>query len=386
MTFAYGGWSDAIHYGAMEPSLTVRPLGDIHANLDFLHQVAEPFGHTSGASIVDGSIANYASNYQEPDVTGKTVLDPRFLEAFRAETGLAVDDFRRAADLIEDEGIRREEAVFVLRLSELEKLLVHENKDCRILIDYFSLSPRKSWRTIPDAVAAKDFWPWRFRRRMSLIRRPLVQMTEEADPEFLVTPGLFRDAVAHTTVGLIEGSFSHEQLRSSEMTSWAGKVATERGAEFTREVADALQKNGWEVKTEVLVRTILSRRDAERYGDIDVLAVSQDRSRVLLLECKHLHFHKTVGEIAEQVKSYRGKRDGKKRDDMLKHIERTKVLRDRVGDLTSFLGLEAAPFIEAWVVFRHPVPMLHSWDPGDSGVRVCTYDSLMPSIRGEADR
>jgi len=76
IVIAYGGWSDAIHYDAMEASLTVRPLGDVHGNLDFVHQVAEPFGHTSGSSIIHDSVINYSRNYEEADVTGAVRLNP----------------------------------------------------------------------------------------------------------------------------------------------------------------------------------------------------------------------------------------------------------------------------------------------------------------------
>ena len=301
----YGGWSDAIYYDAMEASLTIRPLGDIHGNLDFMHEIAEPFGHTSGASMIQDSIIDYSRNYEEPDVTGAAILDQNFLDAFYAETRLQIDECRKVADALEDEGIRRQTAVFELSLSELKELLESACADWKRILNCFLLFPRSSWHEIPDGATEKDFWPWRFRRKMSLLQRPLLQISQGSEDKLLVAPGIFRDGINLMFYGYYEGYFHPSKLSSQEMRRWSGSAADERGKQFTEDVAELLQNHGWNTKSEVKVRTIVSGRENERYGDVDVIAVSSDGARVVLLECKHLHFHKTLGEIAEQVQDYR---------------------------------------------------------------------------------
>lgn len=376
----YGGWSDAIYYDAMEPSLTIRPLGDIHGSLNFIFQVVEPFGHTAGKAFIQDSVAKYSRNFREPDVTSEVTLEQGFLDAFFSETGLRVDDCRRVADVLEDEGIGRKSVIFEASDVELKALLESACVDWRVVLTNFSLSPRASWRDVPEGKRDKDFWPWRYRRRMSLISRPLVQLGTSSNGKYLVAPGLFRDAISHTVHCYYEGSFPHWQLHSLEMKEWAGRAADERGRQFAKSVSELLQKKGWKTRSEVQVRTILSDREAERYGDVDVIAVSQDDKKVVLLECKHLHFHKTVGELAEQLQDYRGERRGKKRDDMLKHIERTELLRSQPKTLMNFLRLSVEPHVESWVVFRHPVPMLHSRQVDESGIGVCTFDNLLEKL------
>ena len=110
MAMHYGGWSDAIFFDAMEPSLRITPLGDIHGDVRFLTDVTEPFGRLSGEVILDGAIDRYSRNFDAPEDAPpvKDTLDPRFLAAWEAEKGLPLDDLRHLADLLEDAGIARE--------------------------------------------------------------------------------------------------------------------------------------------------------------------------------------------------------------------------------------------------------------------------------------
>jgi hypothetical protein len=231
MAMHYGGWSDAIFFDAMEPSLWITPLGDIHGDVKFLTDVTEPFGRLSGEVILDGEIDRYSRNFDVPADAPpvRNSLDPRFLAAWEAEKGLPLDDLRRFADLLEDAGVAAHQAIFTLRWSELSGRLQGELPQWERIAESLVVRPRRSWRTIPKGFLPKDLWPWRFRRRLSLLRRPLVQLDEDRDPELLIVPGLVRDAVAYTVAGYCDGSFLHVQLASREMRSWFGTVADERG-------------------------------------------------------------------------------------------------------------------------------------------------------------
>jgi hypothetical protein len=114
----------------------------------------------------------------------------------------------------------------------------------------------------------------------------------------------------------------------------------------------------------------------DRFGDIDVLAWKGDR--VLVIECKHLQFHKNLGEIAEQLSDYQGKtkRNGKP-DDLLKHLNRMEVLRARRALLRKKLKIMGRMRIEGWIVFKHSVPMLYAWNRlRNKSLNMTTYDEL----------
>ena len=273
LTIHYGGWSDAIYFDAMEPSLRITPLGDIHGNLSFLKDVVEPFGALSGEVIFGGETDRYAKNFCAPKLapTAERAFDPRFISAWQAEKGLPIDSFRLFVDLLEDIGVDEQQAIFRTRWSMLADRLRRELPEWEEVAESLVLRSRPSWRTVPAGFLEKDLWPWRFRRQLSLLRRPLVQFDMGSDPELLVAPGLVRDALAYTLSGYYEGSFLHAQLTSDAMRSWFGTVATERGHDFTKTVADKARRLGWESQPKVPVRRILAGRGNDRFGDIDVL-------------------------------------------------------------------------------------------------------------------
>lgn len=381
----YGGWSDAIYYDAMQPSLRITPLGDIHGHVDFLTDVAEPFGRMAGEVMLDSAVDRYAHNFEIPETAPAVsdVFDQRFLAAWEAEKGVSIDDWRLFADLLEGIGRAEQKAVFSMRCSQLAERLCGDLPNWRDIADSLTIRPRSSWREVPEGFVEKDLWPWRFRRQLTLVRRPLVQLDAGPNPEFVIVPGLVRDAVSHTVCGYHDGSFSHVQLVSDEMRSWFGTVAQERGHAFCDDVASHVRQCcGWKCESEVPVRRILGGRMSDRFGDIDALCWNAATGHVLLLECKDLHFHKSIGEMAEQVQDFRGKGVGRRRDDMRKHIDRTAAIKGDVAALQRYLRLEGELNIESWVVFKHPVPILLSWTEDESGVKVTTFRRLSAILSG----
>jgi hypothetical protein len=92
------------------------------------------------------------------------------------------------------------------------------------------------------------------------------------------------------------------------------------------------------------------------YGDVDALAWDPKSGRVLAIECKDLHFHKTLGEVAEQLSDFRGEtRSDGKRDLLRKHLDRIVTMESHKSAIRKRLALEEDPQIEAYVVFKNPV-------------------------------
>lgn len=54
---------------------------------------------------------------------------------------------------------------------------------------------------------------------------------------------------------------------------------------------------GWQVAPEIKLTKILRMPLDRDYGDVDVLAWSPTKGRVLIIECKDLQFKKTYGKL-----------------------------------------------------------------------------------------
>ncbi len=382
-----GGWSDAIHLDAMPPRLSITPLGDVQALTDFQSHVLMPFSQNRSEMRIESAMQEYDNNFKPPKVykTLDESFDKEFLEAWKEEFGITLNDMRRCVDAFEDLGITRTSAVFRASRSELIQVLqenVHADT-ANAAIVALGLVPRETWRTIPDGFHEKDIQPWRFRRQLSSVRRPLIQLTLGDDPEFIVAPGFIRDSFGYLVNSYFEGSFPDRHYKTKAMRRWHGKRKNERGRDFTALVADKIRELGWKADKEIEVKTLIGRGkdlvhgDLRRFGDVDVVAWNEEANRLLILECKHLQYMKTYGEVAEQLSDYRGrvKRDGS-RDDLLKHLDRLEVLNSRKSALCHKLKLNPMIKVEGWILFKHPVPMLYFWAEFEDKVSIATFDDL----------
>jgi len=122
---------------------------------------------------------------------------------------------------------------------------------------------------------------------------------------------------------------------------------------------------------------IIKLKGLKAFGDVDVLAWSRARGRVLVIECKDLHYRKTEGEIAEQLADFRGQpRSNGKPDDLLKHLNRVDVISKNLAAVMKFTDLDQPPKVESHLVFRHPVPMLFARERMKKRVTLHTFAEL----------
>jgi hypothetical protein len=380
--FSIGGWSDAIRWEVMEPKLRVTPMGDVHANWDFVDQVLEPFSLAAAETRLDEAIEDYPKNLQKPETVTSLAdaFEPAFLAAFEAEFGATIDQVRTFVEFVEDIAVKSERAVVMLPRSSLLNVQtdlgeLDEEVALRI-VDALTFHTRPRWRETPAGYENRDRFPWRFRRRLTLLRKPLLRIDDQADPTYIVAPAQLREAFVYTVSNFHGGGFADYQL-SPAMRRWAGKIADTRGRKFSEDVAARLRKLGWEAEVEVKVTKLLRRSFDRDFGDVDVLAWNPATGRVIAIECKDVQYRKTYGEVAEQLADFRGEaRANGKPDYLLLHLNRMDLLGEHLPQVAAYLGWKGVERVESHLLFRHPVPMTYALGRLSERVTVSTLASL----------
>ncbi|QGW84405.1 zinc chelation protein SecC [Variovorax paradoxus] len=377
-----GGWSDLIHWGLMESKIVIRPLGDVHVEHDFVDSVIEQFGSKTSEVRYKDSARGYEKNLRVPSIAPDARsggLDQEFLDAWVAEFGVELDAFRRFVDAVENHGIEMKEPVFVLRRSALEEL-AGDLGIGRKIVTALSLLPRLSWRQVPEGHDDRDISSWRFRRRLGLLRRPLLQFTDDADPQMLCAPGPVREGFSSMVGNYYYGTYADRHLGPA-MRKYAGHARRRDGHEFNASVSAKIETLGWKTHSEIALTKVLARKLDRNYGDVDVLAWDVGSRRVLVIECKDLQFRKTYGEIAEQLMDFAGEvdEDGK-RDLLRKHLDRVELLRSHAAVVARFLGLGDECVVESHLVFKNPVPMQFAKGPLTQCIQH-TFDDLDDDLR-----
>ncbi len=352
-----GGYSDAIRYGAMKPELRISPAGEVQIDVTFFEGIMDPLGLDFANGQVDRERAAYAESLREPEIADESKNqdgDAEFDAAWEEELGASLCAYRSTMDELEHLCIKQGQSWVILPRAELITCL--ETEGATAVLENLESVPRADWKVVPQGYDDADRQPWRYRRRLSIARRPLIRLGTGHEANVLVAPGMIRESLSATVHNMYEGHYEQQRLSSRKMRRWADKASNANGPEFEEDVAHQLQTLGWSVRRGIKFGEILGRDPEEDHGDIDVLAWQND-SLIVLLECKHLQFAKTPSEIAKQLSKFRGEVDAKGRPDLLaKHLKRLVIARQNSEALANFTGLKD-PTIHAGLVFSNTVPM-----------------------------
>lgn len=382
LVHGFGGWSNAVNLDAMSPSIKISPLGDVQMDQSFIHSVYEPYVRSLDEETLKVSADRYSSLYtpEEVHVSSGELFEDQFLTAWKAEFGISLNCLLNFLKNLEDQGLEQNELIFRTThseiISKLSTCAIISSEEASNALSHFILSPREKWQTPPANYKNRDWEPWRFKRRLSLIRRPLIQTNTLDDPTIVVSPELFRDSLSLIITQFYHGEIPEDQIQSKEMRAWRDESTRRRGEPFEDAVRDRLLELGWQARSRVKLPELLGQLD-KNYGDIDVLAWSEETGRVMIIECKDLQPRKTVGEVAVQLSDFRGEENSHgKGDDLKKHLDRMDILISKKEMIVKKLQLKQPILLQGHLVFKNPVPMKFAWYHMKDKIQLSLFDQL----------
>jgi hypothetical protein len=357
-----GSYSDGVRLGFVDPELGISASGSISFQTSFQENIVNPRAELVFASGFEAAAEEYERLFETKEAGGSSHLEPEFIDAFHKEYNIFPKDLARFVVAVQDHALTTNQRTLHCTENDLCHIASGTelgNRDVEAILEKFVLPARPKWdEPSPVGFRQKDWYPWRFRRRLSLISRPIVPLEREQEPAYMISPGVLEDALRYVLRGAYLGSFEQDYFDSSEMKAWTGEVNSRRGHEFNLNVARRFAVAGFKTSVETPVSAITGVSSDKNLGDVDVLAWKADNSVVIAVECKSLHFAKTLGEIAEQLRRFRGQTDSSGRpDELLKHLKRLDELRHHHEAVARFTRMERDFTIEAYLVFSGQVPM-----------------------------
>lgn len=325
---------DAMHFGLLTKGVMVHANGSFGFDPSFQDIVYPYASRLRERQIWDTRDGKSKPRSTLQDDSGQATFD----SAFVAEFGLSVTQYGRFIELVTDRLVQRRTAYIWVRRTEVIQMLKRVGAENPA--DAFAalvLLPRDKWdeENPGSGCKSRDWYPWRYGRRLSVLRRPLVQLSCEGDADVLLMPTLLETAAGH----LLEartGQLTRTLFDSEEMRSWIGAVTDQLGHAFNETVAAKLRDLGWHARTEVQMTELGGGADL---GDVDVLAWREETELVYAIECKRLMYDRTMGEIGRRLRDYTdSNRDGK-RTPIQKTLDRMTFLRNNTEVLEQFIGL-----------------------------------------------
>ncbi|HUB47659.1 MAG TPA: hypothetical protein VMB73_21995 [Acetobacteraceae bacterium] len=353
--------SDALHYRLYEGRLVVQP----NMTFDFSRVLADVgrggYFKAHGYRSYLAAASRYEDYFESAGETAPE-LTPAFEAACVAEFGASLSKLAEIAFMLAGWAAREGTPVVRARRSSVIRAICDlpgttlTTAEC--VVRRLSLSPRQRWdEDKPEGAARRDWYPWRYGRKLSLTRRPLLLLADDADPEMLVSAGLFDRSLRHLA-GTWAARLPSEMFDTAEMHAWIGTAIDRTGHAFNKEVCEALRSLG----LQAIVEVSMQRFGAPgQLGDVDVLAWRPDSRVVNVIECKRLSEARTVGEVGERLKEYTDlEPTGKSRTPVKRHLDRVAFLKANLSAVANFVGLPEPLTLRSCVVTEALVPMQFS--------------------------
>ncbi len=367
LLIATAAHSDAIRAGCTKPSMQISRLGDYTFEDNFMG-VMFPY-MTSHFERVHMADVNRYEEWFEPEPAEKKpeeeVFGEAFVAAFNKEYGISPARLAEIGVLLAEDATEQQSTVIHRTSDSLIALLANEaisDEEIRGFWSNFVLKPRKRWDKAEKPYRDRDWYPWRFRRHLSLMARPVVDL---GNGMVLYAPGFCEDSFRHNVMEAFQGAFDTEYFSTDQMKKYCGAVNDKRGAEFNAAARELFTGQGWSAVPEVEM-TALGASAQRAMGDVDVLAWKRDV--VCICECKELLFARTIGEVVSQLVRFRG-RTG---DDLDKHLQRVNFLRENYQGLRRVTGIDS-PRVVAILITSKTVPMQSG---PDLGTQVLAADQI----------
>lgn len=326
--------SDAIQYDVVKPGIEILPNGDLNIDDQFVNEIVIPYGMGHFEKTFTNFAENYSS-YLSADKNGNqdnidVMLPSGFRKGFKAEYNIKIHQFIEIIVLLENRAAEKNEIVVSMNKDVIKKYLI-KNEILPDLIEsflsHFSLPVRENWDEYDNKYFNQtDWYPWRFRRKLSLMSNPLIEVPLKGGKEYMYSAAMIYKTGTNIIDGMSKGHYPSEYFESQEMKSWVGKANDMLGHDFEITVEQWFHNRGFKTRINLPMTELGAD---EKYGDIDVFAWNQNNKVVWLIECKRLILAKTIGEICEQMEKFRGE----SHDLLQKHINRINWIRRNTNKL-----------------------------------------------------
>lgn len=337
--------SDQIHLGISKPEITFFENGRIEIQNSSITEVWNLFRRKmiiENVEIIDVDEKLIFRRFNADILT-----DQEREEAYLDEFGISLSQMGEFFGYLSALGFN-DEIKIPMDLDALKEKILNDlnfsTADINSIFDNFSLVSRDKWEKPPDGFKDGDIMPWRFNRRLSYLRRPLV-VSVKSDGSEVVFWG-----PRHTTEALKQLIYQIETGRfvsksnQSRMSSLTGKIVDEAGTIFTNQVKKYLDGyQSLKVEKEIDIGPSGHLYFEKKLGDIDVLAVDPDRHLMFLLECKNIHPSRNPHEIYQEIERFFIK-DGNKESWMDKHMKRTEWVISHMSSVLKLFKLDVTEY------------------------------------------
>ena len=352
--------SDAVYNDLVKPEIEIHLNGEYTISRDFQKTVIEPFLAAYQRQGFETAVTEYSRLYQikppEQQIGVDEIFSKTFIHAFRTEFGLTLDNVKDGITELIELAVECGSVIVETTVGDIKTRLASNRgfstELTETFIRTFGIYHRPTWNTPPKGFKMKDIHPWRYSRRLSVLVKPLLIFGKQDNDEVFYGVGMLQQGFEYLLTRAEKGHLPQDFFTSPDMKQYIGEANNKMGHAFERSIAEKLRVKGWQTRTEIKMTQLGAPAEL---GDIDVLAW-KPTGEALIIECKRLQLARTVAEIAEICRRFRGEA----KDELYKHIQRINWIKENPEKLRQVTGYEPEPKrIDDRLVTNTLVPMTY---------------------------
>lgn len=334
----WGMLGDQIHYDLFEVRMGILPTGRIGTDKTFVREILDPYHISKTHEDVSDAVKYYDQVFpqQAPQVAGGV---PEFLDkAFHADYSISFTRVCEFSDALVHLALELEKSVVTMPKEQLRREMERLGLGCEgaefdAAIKYLTLTKREAIEKLPPGYDNFDVSPWRFNRRLSLLRKPVIAFENPGEPDNPLLYWGFRQVLLSRRQWASQIQENRFRVAEDSAVHLAlGHFAGKRGGPLVTKIAKRLDGPDRIVDTEVEIKPKAELKNDTDIGDVDVLVIDLASKIVYSLECKNMAPSRNIHEMFQEMDRFLG--SGSDNGLVHKHVVRHEWLSQHLTELS----------------------------------------------------
>ncbi|MBA9072606.1 hypothetical protein GGR22_000732 [Flavobacterium gossypii] len=363
----YGSVKDSIHQRLDNPDIGLLPSGRIGMNHDFHDTIVTEYRESTILDEIHNNVEDFENQFESEELP--IITDPKKNEyydrvdnIFEEELGIAIYKISDIATFLTRFCFQNENSYCICDENDLVQLIKDNSnlteKEILAFIEFLSLESRGGINVAPVGLDIKETWVWRFNRRISYIRRPLLKFkNNDSQTQFLWSARHLIMAADNLRALFHNGTLKVEEDKYPKITSLIKERTIIKGKEYRAKVLSWLKTTSLHIiEHEVKIRPSVFPNADKDYGDIDILAVDLNKKKVYLIECKNTKQVKILYDFQNDARNYIDKQ-------LPKHLNRGNFITANLNQLSNKIGIDVNDYEVLPIVissYQLPIKFLQS--------------------------
>ncbi|WP_350292678.1 hypothetical protein [uncultured Croceitalea sp.] len=310
----FGTVQDSIRFDIDDPKIGLLPSGRLGINKEFYTNVLTNYNTANNQDELLDYVNNFEDNFSvkydaETDSASSTYYD-NVDEVFSTEWGIALPEIYSISHFLAEYCLSHEKSFCFLAEKEFIDLINKETsfteEKIKAYLKVVTLTSRGKIDKAPKGYQMPEIFPWRYNRKLSLLRKPLIKIDIPNEG----TKFLWGARFMIKSAGNLFYQFSNASLRTDPehygVLNLIAKRNNIKGRNYRNSVFKWLNENtSLEiVPFEVKIEPKGTLTADKNYGDIDILAFDEDKRIIYSLECKNTRHAKIMYDFQRDLKNY----------------------------------------------------------------------------------